>query len=127
MVIKNKNQSKQAPQVRNHTIATYQGPLPPAQQLQGYEAVCTGAADRIIRTYENQVNHRHSIESIYVKSACRNSTLGLVLGFIIALVSICGAYYLVYLGLHAIGSILGAMSLAALVGVFVHGTKMKNK
>jgi uncharacterized membrane protein len=43
--------------------ASYSGPLPLPQQLQGYEEIVPGAADRIIRMAEKQSAHRIEIES----------------------------------------------------------------
>ncbi|MBM4404385.1 MAG: DUF2335 domain-containing protein [Candidatus Cloacimonetes bacterium] len=64
--------------------ASYQGPLPPASQLEHYEAILPGAAERIIATYEKQVEHRHKLEDRYSKAACRDANTGLWAGFIIS-------------------------------------------
>lgn len=115
-----------SPQVVNHTqIASYQGPLPPAAQLEQYERILPGAAGRIFDTYENQVNHRHSMENRYVRSACFNSTLGLIFGFVVSLGTIAMSGFLVSKGYSTAGSIIGVSSIASLAGVFVYGSKMK--
>lgn len=40
----------------------YSGPLPPAEEIEAYERVCPGAADRIITMTEKSLEHRISSE-----------------------------------------------------------------
>lgn len=47
----------------------YQGPLPPPEQLEGFEKVHHGAAERIIRMAENEQNFRHEAEIERIKIA----------------------------------------------------------
>ena len=42
--------------------AHYSGPLPPAGQLQQYDQVVPGAAERLIAMVEEEQRHRHSVE-----------------------------------------------------------------
>ncbi|SER72640.1 Uncharacterized membrane protein [Vreelandella subterranea] len=42
---------------------TYSGPLPPSSEMQRYEAITPGAADRILVMAEQQQRHRHEQES----------------------------------------------------------------
>lgn len=106
---------------------SYQGPLPPAAQFKDYESILPGSADRILTTYEKQLDHRHKMETRYTKTQCFNSTLGVIFGFLIAIGSIAMAGYLIYLGHETVGAIIGISSLVSLVGVFVYGTKMKQQ
>lgn len=46
----------------------YSSPLPPAIEMEGYEKVCPGSADRILRMAEQQAKHRQNIETIAVKT-----------------------------------------------------------
>jgi uncharacterized membrane protein len=109
------------------TAASYQGPLPPAAQLEQYERTLPGAADRIMTAFEKQVDHRHRMEDRYSKAACRDSTTGLWAGFIITLVALAASAVLIYLDKTVGGTILGTTSLGSLAGVFVYGSKVKRQ
>jgi uncharacterized membrane protein len=67
------------------TAITFSGPLPPAGQLQTYEQVVKGSADRIIKMAEEEAIHRRAQEERLIKSSCGDSRLGLWLGFIIGM------------------------------------------
>lgn len=116
---------KNAVQFKRTQVEAYQGPLPPAVQLAQYEEILPGAAERIIQTYEKQVEHRHYIEKQYIKSACGNSKLGIIVGAVISITTILMSGFLVLKGFSTSGSIIGVSSIASLAGVFVYGTRMK--
>ncbi|MGI8637923.1 MAG: DUF2335 domain-containing protein [Segetibacter sp.] len=42
---------------------SYSGPLPPAHELQGYEAACSGLAREIADMAIRQQAHRHALEN----------------------------------------------------------------
>lgn len=75
----------------------FSGPLPPPEVLAKYEDVFPGAAERIFQMAENQAQHRRSLERISLKLASRDSLLGIITGFIIAIAGIAGGIYIVYL------------------------------
>lgn len=81
---------------------------------------------------ENQANHRRSMEKESLKLASRDSFLGIITGFIIAIAGILGGIYIVYLNpssaAHAFaGGIVSGSSLIGLVRTFVIGSKNQNK
>ncbi|QDU63430.1 hypothetical protein Pan216_43100 [Planctomycetes bacterium Pan216] len=47
--------------VRQSIVRT--GPLPSPDELKEYEKICPGFTDRILTTYEKEMEHRHSIEN----------------------------------------------------------------
>jgi uncharacterized membrane protein len=53
--------------------ASYQGPLPPAEQVRSYEQVLPGSFDRILRMAERQQEHRMELERVTVKEAANRS------------------------------------------------------
>lgn len=67
---------------------TYEGPLPPASEFDRYEQVCPGAADRILSMAEREEAHRHDTEDRIVDSIIRQSKLGQIFAFSIALGSL---------------------------------------
>ena len=46
---------------------TYSGPLPPAEEIEAYEHVCPGSADRIISMAEKSLENRIANEQLIVK------------------------------------------------------------
>ena len=101
--------------------ASWQGPLPPSEQLRGYEAVLPGSADRILKMAEVQATHRQSLESVAVTGGARRSWFGLWLGFGISVIVLGVSAALVLTGHDAAGTALGSIDVAALAGVFVVG------
>lgn len=97
------------------------GPLPTPKEFAEYEKVCPGAADRIISLTERQSKHRQEIEMIEVKTAARDSLLGLVFAFVFCMTSICGAIYLISNNHTITGTILGGVGLTTVVTAFIQG------
>jgi uncharacterized membrane protein len=56
--------------------ASNQGPLPPVEQTRAYEEVLPGAAERLFRMAELQLEHRHELECMTVKEATNQSWWG---------------------------------------------------
>lgn len=70
--------------------SAFSGPLPPPEILNGYEKVCPGAADRVIKMAESQSKHRQSLEKSVVKSNIENEKTGMWMSLILT-ISIMGA------------------------------------
>ena len=105
------------------SASAYAGPIPDASQLEKYENICPGAADRLISMAENQLAHRHSVEKEVVHTNSRNSTLGVVSAFVLGLFTIFGGVYLTLNGHAWPGTILGSTGLIGLSSVFIYGTR----
>jgi uncharacterized membrane protein len=101
----------------------YSGPLPPANEIQKYEAACPGLADRIVKMAEAEQAHRHRMDERVVRHQARRSWGGLITGSVIALAFLVGAVYLIARGSGVEGTILGTVDLVALVTVFVLGRR----
>jgi uncharacterized membrane protein len=68
-----KNELKNTQSSQAIAISTsYSGPIPSSSELNRYEKILPGAADRIITMAEKQSNHRHEIEKVTVET---NSSL----------------------------------------------------
>ena len=87
----------------------YSGPLPPAEEIEAYERVCPGAADRIIAMTEKSLDHRISNEKIIVNEETKQSSRGQILGFVLA----------VFFGIIAL--VLGLMEHEVLAGIIASG------
>lgn len=105
----------------------YEGPLPLPAHLEKYEAVLPGAAERIMAMAEKQSDHRRGLETKVVNSDIANSRLGLIFGFIIAMLGISGGVFLINNGKIVEGSIFSGLTVVSLVGAFVYGSQQRRK
>lgn len=107
--------------------ATYSGPIPPPEILQGYEKVLPGAAERILSMAEKQAKHRQEMESIKVKSGTRDSLIGEIFALIIGLTTIVSGAVVAIKGQPWPGAVIGTTGLAGLVSVFIYGTRQNQR
>jgi len=114
------------PQVRQivQAVVSYQGPLPPAAELGRYNEVVPGSASRIIEWAEDERRHRHRIEARESRREAFRVYAGMVFGFLVTLLGLGGAIYLSLLGQAEVAKVLGGLTLAAIVAVFVTGKIM---
>ena len=59
----------------------WSGPLPPPQILQRYEEIVPGAADRILKMTEKQMNHRIDLEKTVIEGDAKRSYPGSLHGY----------------------------------------------
>lgn len=104
---------------------TFSGPLPPPDMMRSYGDIIPDAPQRILTMAEKQTQHRIECEKAIVDTSKRESILGLVFGFIIAILTLAAA---VYLGMNGHDVLAGAIptSVAALAAVFVINNKKDN-
>jgi uncharacterized membrane protein len=99
------------------------GPLPSPEELAGYDQVLPGAAERILQTFEKQVEHRHFLERSAVLSGIQARSWGLGLGFFISIAGLGVSLALGLSGHEVAAGIVAAIDLTALAGVFVFGSQ----
>lgn len=100
--------------------SSFSGPLPPPEILERYNNAVPNGADRILAMAEQQASHRQALETIVIQGGARRANWGLGLGFVIAVVGLLLAAWLVDRGHGVEGTILGGVDLTALVGTFVY-------
>jgi len=61
----------------------FSGPLPHPNDLQAYENIETGLADRIVRMAEEQSSQRRHLEKTVVESNTKNEKTGMWLAFVL--------------------------------------------
>ena len=101
---------------------SYSSPIPPSNEMAGYEKVCPGSADRILKMAEQQAAHRKNIEMIVVKTSSERSLLGVKYAFCIAMAAFLLSGVCFCLGEMIAGGAIFGGTLVSLVGVFIHGT-----
>lgn len=101
--------------------AYWSGPLPPPAELQGYESVLPGSAERILGMAEREAGHRHAMDREIVQTDGKTRTRAQLLAFGIAIVAlvVAAALGLTGHGLTGIGTLL--IGLAPIVGSFLTG------
>ncbi|MBO6037524.1 MAG: DUF2335 domain-containing protein [Acetobacter sp.] len=85
------------------------------------------AADRIIRMAETQLEHRIQIEKLAIRTQARNSTLGIVSGFLIGMTIVLCGTFLIWSGHSGIGFSTLVGSIGSLVGVFIYKKEPEKK
>ena len=117
---------------QTHFEAAWRGPLPPPGIIRQYEEITPGAGDRILSLAERQMEHSHRMESTaigiqqtVVIGDSRRSSVGLWLGFVIAVMGIIAGTYLAATGHEWPGVVIAGVPLSGLVGVFIYGSKTR--
>jgi uncharacterized membrane protein len=105
----------------------FSGPLPPPDVLIKYNDAHPGAADRILKMAETQVEHRQGLERSVVEANCRVQKSGPIYGFVICMTAILGGVYLIRVGDNAYGLAAIISALASLAFVFVFGKRKQAK
>lgn len=113
--------------VQRIEASAWRGPLPSPDDLRAYENLVPGAAERLIKMAEKQSEHRRSLERLVIESGARNSTIGVFVGFVIALVALALAGYAIYEGRSQTGTAIVMTTISGLVGVFVIGKYLTHK
>lgn len=98
---------------------TIESPYPPASELEGYERILPGAADRIFSLVEAESVHRRELEKAALKRESRDSLIGLAAAFAVAMTATVGGGLLVWCGFPVAGSIFGLSGVASIVGAFL--------
>lgn len=110
-----------------HQRRSHSGPLPDPSTLVEYNNAVPDAAERIIQMAEKQQQHRMEIEKAVVFSSNRQSSIGQILGFIIALVCIGGAVYLALNGYEKTAIVIATTTIIGLCTIFVLGKKAQKE
>lgn len=104
----------------------YSGPIPQAAELRGYEDVERGLANRIVTMAEQQARHRRRLETIDVVWEHVHVSAGQASALIVAIFFGWVAWSLGQDGEALLAAFIGAVDLAALVGVFIYGKRSDN-
>lgn len=97
----------------------YSGPLPPSEEIEAYERVCHGAADRIIAMAEKSLDHRIANDRMIVCEETKQSGRGQILGFILAAFFGCISLVLGLMDHETLAGIIAGGDIVSLTGIFV--------
>ena len=114
----------------NVASARFQGPIPHPELMKGYEEALPGSADRILRMAEEQSSHRRKMEEQYMRTQSRDSLMGIMAAFLIAIVIVvCGTVIIINVPSTAgviAGSLLNLVGIGTVVGTFLRGPRKSN-
>jgi uncharacterized membrane protein len=112
-------------QITRSQVAVRSAPLPHPAELEAYEAVLPGAAERIFIMAESQSKHRQNLELQALSLEGRNSLLGILAAWFIGVFGLSVAGFCIYTGHDLAGGVIGGASLASLVSTFIYGTRQR--
>lgn len=111
-----------------HQQQSWSGPIPSPEDLEHYEKVHPGLAERIVVMAERQIDmagkqmdHRVGVEGKHMRGLNRRADLGLWMAFVLALVVLVGGMLLVWDDHDAAGTAIITIDLVGLVSVFIYG------
>ena len=119
------NLFKSDPSSEGRTVITtrvqenYSGSIPHPRLMADWENVIPGSADRILKKFEVQSEHRIDIESRVVRAQNFKQIGGLICGFIVVMFTIGGGIYTALNGHPLLGGSLSFAGLAMIVGAFL--------
>lgn len=120
-ILPNLKESDHLPNVLAAFAHQYSGPLPSPLTLKEFEETLPGAAERIFAEWEAETRHRHETERKILQADVRAEARGQWLGFVLALIFLGAAVYLIEAGHGATGVAVVVGELVALVTVFILG------
>ncbi len=98
-------------------------PIPDTEKMIVLEELSPGSINKIIGVSVETIKSTNDLKGKEEKRIGRDSLLGLIAGFLIAILFLLASWDLVRNGHEVAGTILGTIDLVALVTVFVSGRK----
>lgn len=123
----NRQQSKTAVKVQRQQVSVHSGPLPNPEDLQKYDLIVPGSAERILKMAEEEQNYRHEIERKFAKSSVRMALLGILFAFLSVVVLSFLVYYALHLGFGKEAATIAVGAIAAVASVFIFFRRKKDK
>lgn len=121
-----KEQQRQQAEITFQSHNQYSGPLPKPEDLAKYEQVIPGAAERIIKMAEREMQHRHEYETRSSKGIVLTTILAIVFAFICALLLCSIVFYSIHKGAYTAAASISVGTIAAVIGAFMT-SRLKKK
>jgi len=102
---------------------TWQGPLPPPEQLAQFNQIVPGAAERILAMAEEEGRHTRAVQATALQAAVRSQFLGQGFAFLIAIGGMVAAYLLAMHGHDGVASIIAGTTITTIVVAFLQARK----
>lgn len=121
--MKNTNQQKEPAKVQISHERHYSGPLPLPEDLAKYDHIVPGAAERILKMAEKEMDHRHAEDSKLSKGIILTAKISIIFAFICVLILSGLSFYAIHLGHAAAGGSIAVGAIAAVAGAFLYKSK----
>jgi uncharacterized membrane protein len=108
-------------------VTQYSGPLPPSEELERYNQVVPGLADRLVTTFEKQASHRMELEKLVITNQVKEGNRGQIIGAILAILFLFGALWITHDGYPWVGGTIGGTTVVSLATLFVLGKKAQKQ
>lgn len=107
----------------------YSGPLPQPADLEKYDMIVPGAAERILQMAEKEQEKRHKSEAVKVDTAAKLSLRGQWIGLFLALLFAAISVYLATKGFEKLAAAFSAPLIIGVCSIFVlrRGAKTESK
>lgn len=122
-----KEKANQIISVVKESMIAFSGPIPPPEQFEQYERILPGSADRILKMAEKQQDHRMAIEKEAITKSLNHNRRGQTFGFIAMLLMLGLSVFFVLNGMKVWAGIIGSVTIATLVTLFISGNVQNNK
>jgi uncharacterized membrane protein len=103
--------------------AHWSGPLPPPGELQAFEDIVPGGAERIFKQFEDEAAHRRAMEKANARFVIRDTHIGQILAGLYAVGAFSVTAYAVYAGAYWVAGILGGGTIVGGVVAFLRRQK----
>ena len=103
------------------TESSYSGPLPPSTELEAYDRVLPGAAERIISMAERFAAHTQHLEAEAMRQERSAQRWGRNVAAMVVLAILGTCIYALHRGHEEFATTLGSWTIVALAAVFVAG------
>ena len=113
--------------VQRATFMAREGILPPPDELERYENLTPGITDRLLVTYEKQVDHRQGLEKSVITNDIIRSYLGQAVAAVICIYTISKGFKLIELDKDITGIATVLVPLGTLIGVFITSYRSRQK
>lgn len=101
----------------------FSGPLPPPDEMEKYERISPGAAERIITITETEISHRQELEKTSVDNEYKEASKGQNCAVIIGALAIIFGAITGMSGAQWTGSVIAGIGGAGLVSAFIRGRR----
>ena len=119
---------------RTMISASWAGPLPPPSLLAEYDAIVPGFAERLLSNYEQEGEHRRSleradqeVESESIRANADSNKRGQTFGLVVAALGFVTCIFLAYLGYEEPATSVAKYCIVSLTAVFVAGRAFAKK
>lgn len=109
------------------SVQTYSGPLPAPADLERYDAVVPGMAERLLAKFEQQADHRMALEKHVVHADVKRADRGLIAAIVFGVTVLVAAVAFILTGHEGAGTTTIIVEFLAYGGLFLYGSETRRR